>query len=105
MQVCRRDTARQQGDEGFDADAAIATGELAPMIDDLIDALGGEQVIGAPVALPVPVSVIVPVIVSDTVPVTLPVTATAAAAPLLRLAERPASSPGGDVPPWETATP
>jgi len=34
------------GDEGFDANAAIATGELAPMIGELIDALGGEQVFG-----------------------------------------------------------
>lgn len=42
---------RPQGDEGFDADAAIATGELAPLIGELIDALGGEQVIGqAPAA-------------------------------------------------------
>nr|WP_217283839.1 recombination-associated protein RdgC [Aquabacterium terrae] len=42
-------------DEGFDADAAIATGELAPLIGELIDALGGEQVIGgapAPAAAP-----------------------------------------------------
>jgi recombination associated protein RdgC len=38
---------QQSGDEGFDADAAIATGELAPMIDELIEALGGEAVIGA----------------------------------------------------------
>ena len=30
-------------DEAFDADAAIATGELRQMIPDLIDALGGEQ--------------------------------------------------------------
>ena len=34
-------------DESFDADAAIATGELAPLIAALIDALGGEAVIGA----------------------------------------------------------
>jgi recombination associated protein RdgC len=34
------------GDEGFDANAAIATGELAPMIGELIDVLGGEQVFG-----------------------------------------------------------
>jgi recombination associated protein RdgC len=33
-------------DEAFDADAAIATGELAALIGDLVDALGGEQVIG-----------------------------------------------------------
>jgi recombination associated protein RdgC len=29
-------------DEAFDADAAIATGELRQLIPDLIDALGGE---------------------------------------------------------------
>ena len=39
-------------DEGFDADAAIATGELVQLLPDLIDALGGEQVPGAmPLAL------------------------------------------------------
>ncbi|MDP2263251.1 MAG: recombination-associated protein RdgC [Hydrogenophaga sp.] len=31
-------------DSGFDADVALATGELGPMIDALIDALGGEFV-------------------------------------------------------------
>lgn len=40
------------GDEGFDANAAIATGELAPMIGELIDALGGEQVFGEATAAP-----------------------------------------------------
>lgn len=34
---------RASRDEAFDADAAIATGELAPLLGDLIDALGGEQ--------------------------------------------------------------
>jgi recombination associated protein RdgC len=33
-------------DEAFDADAAIATGELSQLIPDLVDALGGEQLIG-----------------------------------------------------------
>ena len=33
-------------EEAFDADAAIATGELGKLIPDLIDALGGEMVIG-----------------------------------------------------------
>ena len=33
-------------DEAFDADTAIATGELGQLIPELIDALGGEQVIG-----------------------------------------------------------
>jgi recombination associated protein RdgC len=37
---------RASADEGFDADAAIATGELAPLIGDLLDALGGEAPIG-----------------------------------------------------------
>ncbi|HEX5355173.1 MAG TPA: recombination-associated protein RdgC [Aquabacterium sp.] len=32
--------------EAFDADAAIATGELIELIPDLLEALGGEQVIG-----------------------------------------------------------
>jgi recombination associated protein RdgC len=32
--------------EAFDADAAIATGELIQLIPDLLEALGGEQVIG-----------------------------------------------------------
>jgi recombination associated protein RdgC len=31
-------------DSGFDADVAIATGELGPMIDALVEALGGEMV-------------------------------------------------------------
>jgi recombination associated protein RdgC len=35
-------------DEAFDANAAIATGELGKMIPDLIDALGGEQELGVP---------------------------------------------------------
>ncbi len=34
-------------DEAFDADAALATGELGRLIPDLIDALGGEHVPGA----------------------------------------------------------
>ncbi|MGH6647334.1 recombination-associated protein RdgC [Aquabacterium sp.] len=33
-------------DEAFDADAAIATGELSQLLPDLIDALGGEHAIG-----------------------------------------------------------
>jgi len=32
-----------QGEGGFDADVALATGELTRLIPDLIDALGGEQ--------------------------------------------------------------
>lgn len=37
-------------DDSFDADAAIATGELAPLLGDLIDALGGEEELSAPAA-------------------------------------------------------
>lgn len=33
-------------DENFDADAAISTGELLPMVGDVLDALGGEQALG-----------------------------------------------------------
>ena len=33
-------------DEGFDADVAIATGELAKLLPDLLEALGGEQALG-----------------------------------------------------------
>ena len=38
--------AKPGKDEAFDADAAIATGELAKLIPDLLDALGGEQELG-----------------------------------------------------------
>jgi len=69
-----------KADEGFDADAAIATGELAPMINDLIDALGGEETIGAGAA-----------------PAAKP-----AGAPEAAPARAPASTPGS-VPPWETS--
>lgn len=34
-------------DDGFDADVAIATGELVQLIPDLLEALGGESVLGA----------------------------------------------------------
>ena len=33
-------------DSGFDADAAIATGELKQLIPDLLEALGGEMALG-----------------------------------------------------------
>jgi recombination associated protein RdgC len=39
--------AASHKDEAFDADAAIATGELSQLIPDLVDALGGELTIGA----------------------------------------------------------
>lgn len=37
---------RADAEEAFDADAAIATGELVKLIPDLVDALGGEQPLG-----------------------------------------------------------
>jgi len=40
--------AKPSKDEAFDADAAIATGELGQLIPDLIEALGGEQQPGVP---------------------------------------------------------
>ncbi|HSW20277.1 MAG TPA: recombination-associated protein RdgC [Ramlibacter sp.] len=39
-------------DNGFDADAAIATGELSSLLPDLLDALGGEMALGAAAAAP-----------------------------------------------------
>lgn len=37
----------KQGDDGFDADVAIATGELQKLLPDLIEALGGETPVSA----------------------------------------------------------
>jgi recombination associated protein RdgC len=75
------------GDEGFDANAAIATGELAPMIGELIAALGGEQALG--VAAPVPGA-------APEAPAALPASTlkTAPKAPPIT----------GDLPPWEAAS-
>ena len=41
-----QDDASSSKDDRFDADAAIATGEIRKLIPDLLTALGGEQVIG-----------------------------------------------------------
>ena len=88
-----------KGDAGFDADAAIATGELAPMIHDLIDALGGEQVFGqAPVA---------PSSIGGAGPAPLAAPAPAAAGARAE-AQTPtapamAATTGADLPPWEAA--
>ncbi|WP_332774546.1 recombination-associated protein RdgC [Polaromonas sp.] len=38
--------AAAQEDDGFDADAAIATGEMSRLIPELMEALGGEVVLG-----------------------------------------------------------
>ncbi len=76
------------GDEGFDANAAIATGELAPMIGELIDALGGEQVFGEAAAAPAAAAVAATAQPASTPPAT-----------------GPAAPASADLPPWETATP
>jgi recombination associated protein RdgC len=47
--------------EAFDADAAIATGELIQLIPDLLEALGGEQVMGLGSAPEVPAPASAPV--------------------------------------------
>ena len=50
-----------KADDAFDANAAIATGEFAPLIADLIDALGGEQAPGTAAAgAPAPASLKAP---------------------------------------------
>lgn len=72
-------------DDGFDADAAIATGELAPLLGDLIDALGGEQVIGGGAA-----------------PAPVPAAKAPAAAQATPQAAAQATGTT-DLPPWETA--
>jgi recombination associated protein RdgC len=46
--------ARADEHEAFDADAAIATGELVRLLPDLLDALGGEQTPGAEQAAKAP---------------------------------------------------
>lgn len=42
LDVALENTARNEAVDAFDADVAIATGELRMLIDDLIEALGGE---------------------------------------------------------------
>lgn len=43
---------RADADAAFDADAAIATGELVQLIPDLVEALGGEQTLGVAAEVP-----------------------------------------------------
>lgn len=82
-----RAASRTNKDEAFDADAAIATGELIELIPDLLEALGGEQVIGqgsaSGLAMP-------------SLPTAAPATRTESAPPPREL------HPVGDhVPPWD----
>ncbi len=44
--VIEGNESQDEGDDHFDADVAITTGELAKLIPDLIEALGGELVAG-----------------------------------------------------------
>jgi recombination associated protein RdgC len=44
---------KRDKDAVFDSDMAITTGELLELLPDLIEALGGEQVLGAAAAAPV----------------------------------------------------
>ena len=84
-------TAGASRDEQFDADAAISTGELLPLIGDLLDALGGEQVLGATPAAE-PAAAAAPAAAGSS----------AAAAPA---APAPPAPPGALPPPWlATAT-
>lgn len=46
-----QDDGTTSKDDRFDADAAIATGEIRKLIPDLLESLGGEMVVGAPAAL------------------------------------------------------
>jgi recombination associated protein RdgC len=42
------DATSQEKEDSFDADTAIATGELRQLIPELLAALGGEMAIGEP---------------------------------------------------------
>ena len=55
LDVVFESTGQQADAQGFDADVAIATGELIELIPDLVDALGGEQPIGVSAAEALPV--------------------------------------------------
>jgi recombination associated protein RdgC len=46
LEVVFEGTSGSGKDNGFDADAAIATGELRKLLPDLFEALGGEAVAG-----------------------------------------------------------
>ncbi len=80
--------ASSKGDKGenFDADAAIATGELSQLIPDLIDALGGEQDPSVP-------AVTAPEAASSPVPLKSSKPAAGAPATLVAV--------GDDSPPWD----
>jgi recombination associated protein RdgC len=43
-----------KGEDGFDADAAIATGELSGLLPELLESLGGEVPLGAGAGVPAP---------------------------------------------------
>jgi len=72
-------------DEGFDADVAIATGELSQLLPDLFAALGGEAVPGA----------------APSAAATGPAPASAGKAPAAAPAAAPSPSAGDSPLPWE----
>ncbi|MBQ0936685.1 recombination-associated protein RdgC [Ideonella paludis] len=77
-----------KAEDGFDADAAIATGELIQLLPDLIEALGGEQALGAvPGVLP-------------SAPAAAPAAPAAAAAPARTNSPLPATAEDDNSPPW-----
>jgi recombination associated protein RdgC len=46
LDVVLEENSGDRKDDSFDADIAIATGEIQPLIDDLLEALGGEVPLG-----------------------------------------------------------
>ncbi len=83
-------------EDEFDADAAIATGELGQLIPELIEALGGEQAPGSMPALPgAPTSTVAVGASGTSVAQAVPPSAVRPAAPI------PSTGGAADVPPWE----
>lgn len=88
-------------DNGFDADAAIATGELGPMIVDLVQALGGELSLGMAAApSTAATSPAAPATPSAPAP-----TSAAASASTPAPTSAPTPAAADDTPPWDLPAP